>query len=115
MKIKGNENEQAILKEIGMRIKQCRISLDITQSDLANKCGISSSTEVRIENGEDSKFSNYIKILSALNMLENIDLLVPEPQPDFKKLYEIEQSQQRKRASRKKPMEKSAWVWGEDK
>ena len=115
MKIKGNENEQAILKEIGLRIKQYRISLDITQADLADKCGISSSTEVRIENGEDSKFSNYIKILSALNVLENIDLLFPEPQPDFKKLYEIEQSQRRKRASRKKPMEKSAWVWGEDK
>lgn len=113
MKIKGNENEQAILKEIGLRIKQYRISLDITQVDLADKCGISSSTEVRIENGEDSKFSNYIKILSALNMLENIDLLVPEPQPDFKSMFEEKPS--RKRVKSKSPKPNSNWVWGEDK
>lgn len=113
MKIKGNENEQAILKEIGLRIKQYRISLDITQADLADKCGISSSTEVRIENGEDSKFSNYIKILSALNMLENIDLLVPELQPDFKSLFEKKPSRKRVKSKSLKP--NSNWVWEEDK
>ena len=62
MKITGNESEQTVLKELGARIKQYRISLNITQAELADKCGISSSTEVRIENGVDSKISNYIKI-----------------------------------------------------
>ncbi len=113
MKIKGNENEQAVLKEIGSRIKEYRISLNMTQADLAHKCGISSSTEVRIESGEDSKFSNYIKILSALNMLENIDLLVPTPQPDFKSLFEEKPSRKRVRTKTSKP--NSNWVWGEDK
>ena len=73
MKIGENLNETSILKEIGQRIKEHRISLNITQAYLADKCGISSSTEVRIENGVDSKFSNYIKILSALNMIDNLD------------------------------------------
>ncbi len=113
MKIKGNESELIILKEIGFRIKQHRISLNITQADLANQCGISSSTEVRIENGEDSKFSNYIKILSALNILENIDLLVPEPQPDFKSLFEEKPLRKRVKSNSSKPS--SNWIWGEDK
>ena len=113
MKIGGNQNEISILKEIGQRIKQHRISLNITQAELADKCGISSSTEVRIENGEDSKFSNYIKILSALNMLDNLNILIPEVQPDFKSIFEEKPKRQRATPSNEKKNTK--WVWEEDK
>ena len=113
MKITGNEDEKDILKEIGNRIKQYRISLNFTQSELADKCGISSSTEVRIENGADSKISNYIKILSALRLIQNLDILIPELQPDFKKLYEHKSARQRVRTSNAK--QNSGWVWEEDK
>lgn len=99
MKITGNENEQAILKELGTRIKQYRISLNVTQSNLADKCGISASTVVRIENGVDSKFSNYIKILNGLRLIQNIDILIPEIQPDFKALFEQKAPRQRARSS----------------
>lgn len=113
MKIDQNQNEIFVLKEIGQRIKQHRISLNITQADLADKCGISSSTEVRIENGEDSKFSNYIKILSALNMLDNLNILIPEVQPDFKSIFE--EKQKRKRATPSNDKKNTKWVWEEDK
>ena len=113
MKIIGNENEQAILKELGSRIKQYRISLNITQHSLANKCGISSSTVVRIENGEDSIFSNYIKILNGLGLTQNIDMLIPEAQPDFKAVFEKREPRQRVRTGNAKV--KSTWVWEEDK
>ena len=82
MKITEYESEHIILKEIGSRIKQYRISLNITQNDLAVKCDISASTVVRIENGEDSMFSNYIKILTGLGLSQNVDILIPEPQQD---------------------------------
>ena len=113
MKIGGNQNEISILKEIGQRIKDHRISLNITQSALADKCGISPSTEVRIENGEDSKFSNYIKILSALNMLDNLNIMIPEVQPDFKSIYE--EKPKRKRATPNNDKKNTKWVWEEDK
>ena len=86
--------------------------MNITQADLADKCGISSSTEVRIENGEDSKFSNYIRILSVLNMQENLDILIPEAQPDFKSIFE--EKPQRQRATPNKVRKNTQWVWGED-
>ena len=66
MRITGYESEWIILKELGNRIKQHRIALNITQAELANRCGISMSTEVRIENGEDSKISNLIKIMAKI-------------------------------------------------
>ena len=72
-----------MLKELGSRIKQHRIALDITQIDLAKKCGISISTETRIESGDDSKMSNYIKIMTALGIIDNINILIPEKQLDY--------------------------------
>ena len=113
MKISSNENEKNILAELGQRIKQNRISLNITQAELAEKCGISPSTETRIENGEDSKMSNYIRILSGLNMLGNLDILIPEVQPDFKALYEQRASRKRAKPGGKKTT--SSWTWDEDK
>ncbi|MCD8048778.1 MAG: helix-turn-helix domain-containing protein [Clostridia bacterium] len=113
MKITGNESEITLLKEIGARIKQHRIALNITQAELAEKCGLSSSTVVRIESGVDAKFSNYIKILRNLGLAQNMDMLIPEKKPSFKELYE--QKPQRQRVSAKSADKKSEWVWGEDR
>ncbi len=113
MKITGNESEQAVLKELGNRIKQYRISQNITQAELAEKCGISSSTEVRIENGIDAKISNYIKILNGLGLQQNFDVMIPEIQEDFKAIYEKKTLRQRAKST--KSEKNSNWVWEEDK
>lgn len=113
MRISNNQNELFILKELGERIRQYRIARDLTQTELANMCGISLSTETRIENGEDTKFSNIIKIMNALNISENLDVLIPEQKPDLKAIFE--QKAPRQRASRSNKKDDSLWTWGEDK
>ena len=113
MKITGYESEILILQELGNRIKQHRIALNITQIELAQKCGISISTETRIENGDDSKMSNYIKIMTALGIIDNINILIPEEQPDYKAIFEERPS--RKRASGNRKKQKSVWIWEDDK
>lgn len=113
MKITEYESEHIILKEIGSRIKQYRISLNLTQTELANKCGTSSSTIVRIENGIDSKITNYIKILNVFGLQQNIELLIPEAQPDFKSLFE--KKSVRMRVKSKNSKSNSTWIWEEDK
>ncbi len=113
MKIRGTESELAILKELGARTKQHRIDLNMTQEDFAERCGLSVSTLVRIEMGTDAKMSNYIKILSALNISENIDLLLPEKQPDYKLIFDKNNVRQRVKSSHKGTHKK--WTWEEDK
>lgn len=113
MKINSYENENTIMKELGERIRQYRIALNFTQAELANRCGISESTEKRIENGEDSKISNIIKIMMQLGIAENFNMLIPEQQPSYKALFEKKPN--RKRATSKNNKLKSSWIWGEDK
>ncbi len=113
MKITNLSNEKVILSEMGNRIQQYRVSMNITQAEFAKSCGISLKTLARIENGDDLKISNLIKILSELGILENLNILIPEPQPDYKAMFEEKTTRKRARPDKKKTDDN--WVWGEDK
>jgi transcriptional regulator with XRE-family HTH domain len=78
MKIHGTENNLYILKEFGKRIQDVRISMRITQKELAERSGVSASTMERIEKGENVKIENILNVLRALSLLANFDVLVPE-------------------------------------
>lgn len=113
MKISNYNNEKAILLELGKRIQQYRISLNITQAELAQRCGLSTKTIARTEMGYDTKLSNLIKILNEIGILENLDILIPEPQPDYKAMFEEKATRKRARPDKKKAT--NTWVWEEDK
>ena len=49
MKLTGVETNKIILKELGQRIKDIRISMSLTQEELALKSGVSIRTIVRLE------------------------------------------------------------------
>lgn len=113
MKISNYNDEKSILAELGSRIQQFRVSLNITQSELAQRCGLSLKTIARTEMGYDTKLSNLIKILNEIGLSENLEILIPEPQPDYKALFEEKTIRKRARPDKKKT--DNAWVWGEDK
>lgn len=113
MKITGFENDVAILKELGTRIKRQRIASNLSQVQLAMKCGLSESSIKRIESGNDFRILHLIKIMGALDIAENLDLLIPVESTDYKAIFEEQPS--RKRVRTKKASEPPKWSWGEDK
>ena len=113
MKISNYNDENSVLAELGNRIQQYRISLNLTQAQLAQQCGLSLKTIARTEMGCDTKLSNLIKIMNVIGLSENLDILIPEPQPDYKALFEEKTIRKRARPDKKKT--DNAWVWGEDK
>lgn len=113
MRVSSLDSEKRILQEFGNRIKQHRISLNITQYELSRKCGVSVSTLIRIENGDDPKWSTIIKILTEFNLLDNLDLLIPEAKLDYKALFEANKVRKRARPAAKTG--RSNWRWAEDK
>lgn len=70
---------QSALVDLGNRIKSFRIYSLMTQEDLALKSGVSRRSIQNMENGEDVNFSTMIKVLMALGLDSNLDLLVPDP------------------------------------
>ncbi|MDG1904719.1 MAG: helix-turn-helix transcriptional regulator [Arenicella sp.] len=70
--------DNLIQQELGTRLKKVRKQLGYTQAQLADASGIGVATLRRIEDGNDSQLSSWIKLLKALEMLNGIDQLLPE-------------------------------------
>jgi len=69
---------QEYIKELGQKIKLYRIMKEMSQQDLEDKTGVSKRSISRLEQGESVQLENLLKVLLALDLGENIDLLVPD-------------------------------------
>ena len=73
------KSNQAILLEIGQRIRDIRIRKNIQQKELAIGSGVGLSTVIRLEKGDGIAVEKLIRILRFMDMLENLELLFPKP------------------------------------
>lgn len=71
-------SDPAILKRLGMRIREYRMRMDMTQTELAVKSGVSMGSVVRLEQGYSVSSMLLVSILRTLGLLENLDSLLPE-------------------------------------
>ena len=72
-------NNQAILKEIGHRVRRERLNQNTTQEALARFAGISRRVVLDLESGKGCGLSSFIEILRALRKLDQLDALLPDP------------------------------------
>ncbi len=111
----GNEmSDRAILKELGDRISRYRLNKNMTQEALASEAGVSRSAVQRAENGTSIQLFKLIRILRALNIIENLESFAPEPAASpIEQLKMKGKIRQRARLSKKKEKEGS-WNWGDE-
>lgn len=114
MKIYGTESNVYILKELGKRIQDARISMSITQKQLAENAGISASTMERIENGENVKVENILNVMRALSLLSNLEILIPEQEVVPSVMLDLGGRKKRVSLKRVKNVEETEWKWGDE-
>ena len=114
MRIENEMPSNLVIIELGNRIKQYRINLQMTQAELSKMTGISLRNIVRIEKGEDTQVKNIIKILSALHLQNNLEVLIPDEsnRPTYR--INIEKNKIRNRASTIKN-KNVKYIWGDEK
>ncbi|XCP85231.1 hypothetical protein ABXS75_00010 [Roseburia hominis] len=78
MTIYGNENNETIMMELGQRIRDTRIRMQITQAGMAEQSGVAIRTIVRMEKGESVYLDSMLNVLRVLGVLENLNLLLQE-------------------------------------
>jgi len=71
---------QRIERDIGQRIRMVRLKKNMTQMELAHKSGLSRVTISRIERGQGVTLSSLIEILRVLDLLQNLEMLIPPRQ-----------------------------------
>lgn len=70
----------AIAAELGSRLERLRLERNMTQIALANEIGITAKSYRQLTTGS-GKLENMIAALRALNCLDQLDNLLPEPPP----------------------------------
>ena len=97
--------------ELNTRFKNYRVYANISQKELYERSGVSILTISKFENGEDIKLSTFLKLMEAMDLNINGDLLIPDVtlRPSYVNTEKIKQ----RVSSAKK--EEAEWVWGEDK
>ena len=99
------------ISELGEKLKTYRIMKELSQQNLANKAGVSLRSISRLEQGESVQLETLFKIMSALGLGENIELLVPDQtrRPSF---YLTNSADKPKRVHKK--TKKNDFRWGDE-
>lgn len=89
------KNHFAVLAEVGNRIRLQRFQMNLTQDEIAEIAGVSPLTVFNLEKGKSVSLSNFIRVLRALGILDNLSFLLPETRltPQQKFLYKAETRQ----------------------
>ena len=73
------KSPQELQTELGRRMRQLRLSRNIDQRAVAEKAGVTRASLQNLEAGRGSSLQTLLRILKALNYLEGIEILAPEP------------------------------------
>jgi transcriptional regulator with XRE-family HTH domain len=91
-------SDNAILREIGDRLKSKRLSRNLSQQRLAENSGLNRTTVRDIEKGNNSSLLTLIQLLRGLHSPEEFDSFLPEPGVSPLQLAKMK-GKQRRRAS----------------
>lgn len=109
-----NMSDMAVIQELGSRIAQYRLNKNMTQSALANEVGVSPLTIHRVEHGHSTQVSNLIRILRELNLLVNLEALIPEPAISPIQQVKMHGKKRQRASSRSEASKpKEPWSWGD--
>ena len=115
MKISADLSDEAVLLELGERLAQRRIALELTQARLAEQAGIAKRTLERMEAGASAQLSSLVRVLRALDLLESLDQLLPPAAPGpldwLRREGRIRQRVSSRRQAERAP---ETWSWDDD-
>ncbi len=115
MKFQDLQHDEAALAELGRRLAQLRIDMNMTQAELARTAGVGKRTLERLEAGETTQTRTLFRIFRELDLLAKFEVLLPEP--TARPRYAIKDGGALpKRAPKKKPLQGNAeeWKWGDE-
>ena len=107
-----------IEQEIGRRLKRRRLELNLSQEGAALHSGLSRRTITSVEHGHGATLATVIELLRALDGLDVLENLLPNPGPSPLALARLQMQEEPFRYNASKPRRKpdpAGWKWGDEK
>lgn len=117
MRIADLTTDKAIIEELGRRLRQARLARNVSQEALAKEAGLARHTLQRIEEGHSFSTTTLVKLLRALDLLEELNGLIPEAvERPVDRMRRRGERRQRASSPRGRAGEKGAgsWRWGDE-
>lgn len=116
MKIENQLTDDQVLLELGARFSRHRLSLNLTQADLARRAGVGLRTVQRLEAGSvGTQLSGFLRVCRTLDLLNRIEALIPESTPS--PIEQLRQHGRQRRRASGKPLhvaeDPAKWTWGD--
>ena len=108
-------NSHEGIRIISERVKNYRIDYPLTQKQLADRSGVSLRSIQRFEKGEDIQFGNLVKLLIALGLDDNVEMLVPDVTSRPAAFVDDTFRRQRVRAKKESKETNEPFRWGDEK
>lgn len=99
---------------LSARLRNYRIDLEMTQQELALNSGVSLRSIQNFENGKDIQLGNYIKLMIALGLADNLSLLIPDVTTRPSAYLQPDRPRQRVRKSKGVAESTAAFHWGDE-
>ncbi len=74
------QSAPAVLRTMGLRMRDRRLALDLSQGALGKRAGVSRDTVLRAERGENIGSEPLVRIAIALDALTEFGALFPKPE-----------------------------------
>ncbi len=114
MRIPDLNTDKAVLEELGSRLRDLRLSRNVSQAALAKEAGMARFTLQRIEDGQPSSMTNFIRLLRSLDLLDELDGLVPESADRPVDQLRRRSKRRRRAGSPRKAESAGPWKWGDE-
>lgn len=103
--------DEAILEEIGERLRRERLNRNLTIAEIAERAGVSSKTVRNVEEGENHSVASLLGVLRALGLLSRVDALVPEPALSPIELAKLRGKPRQRATGRRGRLRDEGWQW----
>ncbi|ANO51251.1 helix-turn-helix domain-containing protein [Woeseia oceani] len=105
-------NNTDILAELGRRLRQRRLNVNLTQEALAAHAGVSLNTLRNAELGRNSSLDTLINLLRSLNALGQLQQLLPDEGPSPVELARRDgRTRQRASTQAATQADEEEWQW----
>lgn len=88
-----------VVLELGARLQQHRLQLNLTQAELAQRVGISVPTVSNLENGKNTSLETFISVVFALGLQQELQELFNKKTMTIAELEQLYAKPKRQRAS----------------